>query len=330
MAVKLRRPAGLILALAVTVVGKTSHGPHVTDVVRQEEGLLDGQKDGLDDDIFVSSLTPTSDESLDFCIGAQLGLYPGYVGPTEIMPGQVALYPQDEGFGFNFLIFNTQLSNFNSSGGIHVHTGSSCEAHELVGGHYFGHIDSGDPYSATVYHTDFEGVAYVSESNNFIATQDINEVIGRTVVLDDSSGSRIACGVIRDGWCEDGAGDDDSDQDTDQDTDEDALDDGTDAQSDSPTPSPNIEPEEEEPVAPPTPDRCVNAAALRSFDPDLFESMADCEPCNDESVCRGAEFDGPEFFDPSQYVPLDDTDTDTDIDTDTDTDNDVFSSPAAS
>jgi len=105
-----------------------------------------------------------------------------------------------------------------SVGGLHVHSGTSCATHEAVGGHYLhtsdGASSSGsgvatDPWAAVVWESDAHGVA------NVVGPDLLNYTLrgsgdagggnsrhlpleGHAVVLHDSYGDRIACGLLAD------------------------------------------------------------------------------------------------------------------------------------
>ena len=83
-----------------------------------------------------------------------------------------------------------------ASGGIHIHTGVSCAVADDVGGHFFDGMDT-DPWTTT-YTSDSSGASstVVTMETGFSVGSDALRVAGRTVVVHDSSGARVACGVI--------------------------------------------------------------------------------------------------------------------------------------
>ena len=91
--------------------------------------------------------------------------------------------------GLNF-VRNGRQGN---SGGFHVHTGTSCQHADSVGGHFYDTTtETKDPWSPTKWST---------ETNEILLNKTpktLNEMLGRTVVVHASSGKRIGCGVLRD------------------------------------------------------------------------------------------------------------------------------------
>ena len=95
-----------------------------------------------------------------------------------------------------------------TSGGFHIHTGTTCADAAAVGGHYYAH-DAGavDPWFDTKYETDADGAV----SGTVAAFVDFDlPIAGRTVVVHDAAGARVACGVLE-ALGDAGGGDDDDD-----------------------------------------------------------------------------------------------------------------------
>ncbi|KAH8066203.1 hypothetical protein JL722_619 [Aureococcus anophagefferens] len=95
-----------------------------------------------------------------------------------------------------------------ASGGFHIHTGTTCADAAAVGGHYYAH-DAGavDPWFDTKYETDAVGAV----SGTVAAFVDFDlPIAGRTVVVHDAAGARVACGVLE-ALGDAGGGDDDDD-----------------------------------------------------------------------------------------------------------------------
>jgi len=91
----------------------------------------------------------------------------------------------------------------NASGGIHVHEGVSCAEASDVGGHYWPSTTfSADPWCssdvgcATVWVSNERGVAEVRFSVDGFSLTATNPVANRAVVVHDSSGTRVGCGVL--------------------------------------------------------------------------------------------------------------------------------------
>jgi len=83
--------------------------------------------------------------------------------------------------------------------GIHVHTGTSCEAADDVGGHYYSARLFRDPWAPVKYAAEADGSS--TEHGIEVATGLSNsDVTGRVMVVHElASGARVACGLIRAG-----------------------------------------------------------------------------------------------------------------------------------
>lgn len=105
------------------------------------------------------------------------------------------------------VFLSAELSGLEPStaGGLHVHSGTSCATHEDVGGHYFS--SSTDPWTAVVWESGAHGVAsvvgpdllnYTLRGSNGGVSGDSRylPLEGHAVVLHDSYGDRIACGLL--------------------------------------------------------------------------------------------------------------------------------------
>ena len=124
-------------------------------------------------------------------VATVLGLYPGYAGQRNNVQGWVDISV----ISATTLQVSFDLHNLlpSSSGGLHVHTGTTCED---AGGHYFD-TDREDPWVAKIYTSDINGRAVGS----YLVQPGPNSmnIMGRTIVLHDADGanSRAACGVIQ-------------------------------------------------------------------------------------------------------------------------------------
>merc|ERR1712159_411102 len=81
----------------------------------------------------------------------------------------------------------------NKAGGIHIHTGKSCSN---PGGHYWDESEVGtaDPWLTVKYRSNLNGVA--SGSVKIQSGHSLRENVGHAVVLHDSTGTKIACGLL--------------------------------------------------------------------------------------------------------------------------------------
>jgi len=84
-----------------------------------------------------------------------------------------------------------------NSCGVHIHTGTSCDTAAGVGGHFWDKIFvPADPWKTTVYSAG--GGSSVQTSDSEIVTTGLtsDDILDRVMVVHDSTGARIACGVI--------------------------------------------------------------------------------------------------------------------------------------
>lgn len=129
---------------------------------------------------------------------ANIAPYPGYEG--DIKPfGQVKLNGDATTVKLGFLMGDMEKD---ATGGIHIHTGTSCETAEAVGGHYWNEEllpnAEDDPWNPMQWDSSSPGFGFangevVIENNQAYG---YNEMVGRAVVVHDSAGNRIACTVL--------------------------------------------------------------------------------------------------------------------------------------
>jgi Cu/Zn superoxide dismutase len=120
-----------------------------------------------------------------------LGSYPDYSGSLSVN-GTIAVTETDNGI----IMFGTLTGvEASVSGGIHIHEGVSCATTSDPGGHYFPGMSS-DPWSSTTYESNADGLAGVNFKVDSFSLAGTNPVAGRVVVVHDSSGTRVACGVL--------------------------------------------------------------------------------------------------------------------------------------
>eukprot|EP00928_Gymnodinium_smaydae_P039376 TRINITY_DN26914_c0_g1_i1.p1 TRINITY_DN26914_c0_g1~~TRINITY_DN26914_c0_g1_i1.p1 ORF type:complete len:495 (-),score=44.36 TRINITY_DN26914_c0_g1_i1:126-1418(-) len=117
---------------------------------------------------------------------ASLSRYPGYTGPKEVT-GHLSVKVDANGLSIAGRMMGIDAS---SSGGVHVHVGTSCSNASLVGGHYLAD-DGTDPWS-TRWISDVNGI-----SNVLLGLPSWHhDILGRTLVVHSGNGTRIACGVL--------------------------------------------------------------------------------------------------------------------------------------
>ena len=155
---------------------------------------LDATKAGTGYYAVVESATEPSKGSLS-TLYAIIRDYPGIGNDGGFVAGSFATLEIDQNggllirYGLNFVRQGRQ----GNSGGFHVHTGTSCQHADSVGGHFYDTTtETTDPWSPTKWST---------ETNEILlkkTPKTLNEMLGRTVVVHASSGKRIGCGVLRD------------------------------------------------------------------------------------------------------------------------------------
>jgi Cu/Zn superoxide dismutase len=123
---------------------------------------------------------------------AMIGRYPGYAGPLS-PAGRVDVEPA--GSSAIRVSFNLSGLEPSVSGGLHIHSGTSCASASEVGGHYYDpRAVATDPWTTT-YTSDGDGKAVGS----FVVTTGYSaeEDNGHAVVVHAQDGSvRIGCGVL--------------------------------------------------------------------------------------------------------------------------------------
>jgi len=123
-----------------------------------------------------------------------LGSYPGTSTGVE---GFLRIDAEEDEEKLTITGTVTGLEPSVAGAGIHIHTGFSCEDASLVFGHYF-EDGTVDPWLATTYDTDENGVASISleVSDGGFSMAGRLPVAGRALVLHAADGSRVACGLV--------------------------------------------------------------------------------------------------------------------------------------
>lgn len=86
--------------------------------------------------------------------------------------------------------------NASTIGGWHIHSGFSCESHSLVGGHFY-RPNTPDSWMGVTYRADYRGVAeLMTYLPGFALSRGPLAVNGHALVIHNSFGTRIGCGVI--------------------------------------------------------------------------------------------------------------------------------------
>lgn len=127
---------------------------------------------------------------------AVIGTYPGSTGTPK---GTLTITPNNGPAGFQIVASLSGLPP-SSSGGMHVHVGTSCETDARVGGHFWSVPPTGDiwtTWTTDEWTSDADGMASFTWTG--LDGQHFQNIIGRTMTLHDNAGARIGCGVIQPG-----------------------------------------------------------------------------------------------------------------------------------
>ena len=125
--------------------------------------------------------------------------YPGYTGKSgQNITGFVSVKELSGGIEFQPILAGVPKS---SSGGVHIHTGYTCEDASAVGGHLFNSTGN-DPWKGPFqpkFHSNASGFSYTDPYTvggfSFI-NNDYPTILGRAVVVHNSTGARIGCGIL--------------------------------------------------------------------------------------------------------------------------------------
>jgi len=101
----------------------------------------------------------------------------------------------------NLTIFLSDLPSL-SSGGIHIHEGTSCHSAKAVGPHFFAASKTSDPWAGSEWISNERGFATNVITVNTSKT--LEEVLGHAVVVHSPTNEKVACGLLRVYGTEDG------------------------------------------------------------------------------------------------------------------------------
>jgi hypothetical protein len=128
-----------------------------------------------------------------------IGRYPGYLGPNDLSGSKVTVaFDGDDGEDMFFKYNLKGAVSGCTDCGIHIHTGTTCDDKDLVGGHYWDPdktIDLWTTAGGTVYNTPATATSTTgsfSLNNGF----DVEGNDSHAVVVHDSTGARYGCGVL--------------------------------------------------------------------------------------------------------------------------------------
>jgi len=131
------------------------------------------------------------------------GKYPGYTGDLSVV-GTATVEASDAS---GLVVLSWALKGLEgdkcapppegiaNACGIHIHVGMTCDDAASVGDHYYD-MDSmeDDPWAPFVYTPTKKGESKFSKA--LLIGKNFPEVLGRSVVVHDSTGGRVACGLI--------------------------------------------------------------------------------------------------------------------------------------
>ena len=117
--------------------------------------------------------------------------YPGYEGDLEVK-GTLEVGTTADGVALVGTLAGLEAS---ATGGIHIHSGFTCDDADSVGGHYFDGMDS-DPWTTTYTSGTTGGSSIKFDMAGFSMSEGMLPVAGRAVVVHSSDGTRVACGLI--------------------------------------------------------------------------------------------------------------------------------------
>lgn len=121
---------------------------------------------------------------------AELGAYPG----SSLAPPQGSLSVTFDKTQLN-VQYQLQGLAASSSGGLHIHTGTSCAVAADVGGHYWDAAIGDDTWKGAKWRSNGRGE---SQGGVVLTTgYSYRQNIGHAVVIHNSDGTRIACGVLQ-------------------------------------------------------------------------------------------------------------------------------------
>ena len=121
------------------------------------------------------------------CISSYPGTNTGVLGEIQV----------DFDTNTNDITYKFKLDGLESNviAGTHIHTGFTCDDASLVGGHHYNGIDPWFNSFGAVYRTNLFGNAIGEFTLNSGYGYDDN--LGRAVVVHDSTGARVGCGVLK-------------------------------------------------------------------------------------------------------------------------------------
>jgi len=129
-------------------------------------------------------------------LSACLDTYPGYEGDIDLSDGSKVIIKFDKkNMEFNFRGNGGQENCVDC--GVHIHSGTTCDDADQVGGHYWDENKVSDPWTTdngSVYKSNPEGMSNATFTIN--SGYGIGDNVDHAVVVHAQDGTRIACGVL--------------------------------------------------------------------------------------------------------------------------------------
>jgi hypothetical protein len=122
---------------------------------------------------------------------AVMGDYPG-LSKATVRNSFVTVEKTATGIKLRYSLHFIRNSNQGNVGGLHVHSGVSCQDPSIVGGHFF--TGATDPWATTQWTTK-ENTFDIPSSGSGLPS--MLEMTGKAVVVHAEDGQRIGCGILR-------------------------------------------------------------------------------------------------------------------------------------
>jgi hypothetical protein len=152
-----------------------------------------------EEEVYVAKALPPLPGNIagQYSLQTELGRYPGFVGVpptgnievTESQAGDGDATNHESGMAGHLQVYYSMITTEPlSSGGLHIHTGTDCAT---AGPHFYSTRD--DPW-ITTWQSDASGIA--TGFFDVFSGIDVNDNLGRVVVVHSSTGARIGCGQL--------------------------------------------------------------------------------------------------------------------------------------
>jgi hypothetical protein len=157
-------------------------------IARKETGLEHQNHLAKNTEILTTEFMPYPDYTGNLSVKGSVE----FVQSTSVIPVQVMSFNLT---GTDPECTDTLIAGPNACG-IHIHAGTSCSNHSLVGGHFWNMVALGDEDAWNpIRYTTVNGTA-TGSGHNIVTALTNEEVVDRVVVVHDASGARIACSLM--------------------------------------------------------------------------------------------------------------------------------------